>query len=61
MAWFAHKHWWRLKVQPCEIKGESGAVPMGMLLVEDCSCGAVRTIEIMAGEPPRVRIARCDA
>lgn len=56
MGWFEHRHNWRPKtglntvVVPGSARAKSG------LIIEDCSCGAVRQIEFEPGENPTVRI-----
>ena len=56
MAWFKHKHWWRDRSGIIVIKRDDGSHQGGMQ-VEDCTCGAVRTVEFYPGQPPVVRIA----
>jgi hypothetical protein len=55
MGWFEHHHRWRDKTGMITLK-ESG-IAQGGLIVEDCRCGAVRTIEFRPGQTPIVRIA----
>lgn len=57
MAWFEHRHYWRPKtaLNTIHVPGEQRAVA-GMI-IEDCSCGAVRTIEFEPGKAPIVRYA----
>jgi len=54
MSWFKHKHWWRVKSD--NIIKESDGRTRAQLILEDCSCGAVRTIEVEPGKAPVVRI-----
>lgn len=57
MRWFQHRHWWREKnsMRLC-----AGGVEKGELIVEECSCGAIRTIEVFPGRQPIVRFAKCE-
>ena len=57
MGWFEHSHYWRPKTDLNIIKNREGG-NQGGLIVEDCTCGAVRTIEFEPGKPPVVRMAR---
>lgn len=58
MGWFEHRHHWRLKTGLNTIASAMGGdKPSGGLIVEDCSCGAVRTIEFYPGEAPVIRTA----
>jgi hypothetical protein len=58
MTWFKHRHYWRPKTAVNTIPGIPGGAPIGGLIVEDCHCGVVRTIEFYPGEEPVVRIAK---
>jgi hypothetical protein len=49
MSWFKHRHYWREKT------GYQNGITGG-LIVEDCTCGAVRTIEFQPGSAPVVRV-----
>ena len=57
MAWFKHRHWWRIKIPETPIKPDANGVG-GIIIVEDCRCGAVRTIEIWANQAAIVRITQ---
>lgn len=57
MGWFEHRHYWRPKTLMNQIVKPGTSEAIGGLLVEDCVCGAVRTIEFHPGEAPVVRIA----
>lgn len=58
MAWFDHNHYWRPKTALNTIHQPGQEKASGGLVLEDCSCGAVRTIEFYPGKDPVVRIAR---
>lgn len=60
MAWFKHHHYWRPKtaLNTIHTAGEQRAT--AGLLVEDCSCGMVRTIEFSPGDAPVVRYAKVE-
>jgi hypothetical protein len=57
MGLFDHKHYWRPKTALNTIRDPETKANIGGLIVEDCSCGSVRTIEFMPGEAPVVRVA----
>lgn len=57
MSWFQHRHHWRVKTGLVAVKADSAALPHSHMYVEDCACGAVRSIEFAAGRAPEVRIA----
>jgi hypothetical protein len=61
MTWFKHRHYWRQKTGISTIYAPEGDKPNGGLIVEDCHCGAVRTIEFYPGQEPIVRIAKQEA
>lgn len=49
---FRHRHYWR---RICNHPIADGPRTAGSLIVEECRCGAVRTIEIQPGHAPVVR------
>jgi hypothetical protein len=57
MGWFDHKHYWLPKTALNTIKDPQSGGIIGALIVEGCSCGAVRTIEYQPGADPIVRLA----
>lgn len=57
MGWFDHKHLWLPKTALNTIKDPHTKGTIGGLIVEDCSCGLVRTIEFTPGTAPVVRVA----
>lgn len=57
MTWFTHQHYWRPKTDLNTILDPETKAKIGGLIVEDCRCGAVRTIEFAPGTAPVVRIA----
>lgn len=57
MSWFKHRHWWRRKTGKIEIYAPGSDLAEGFAILEDCSCGAVRTIEFFQGHAPVVRLA----
>ncbi len=58
MKWFEHRHYWRPKTDLNTITVPGTEKPRGGLILEDCMCGAVRTIEFYPGEAPVVRVAK---
>jgi hypothetical protein len=58
MGWFEHRHYWRTKTALNPIKDPQTGGTVGALIVEDCSCGSVRTIEYQPGTPAVIRIAK---
>lgn len=57
MSFFDHRHHWRPKMDTCKVMShENPKLSKSILVVEDCHCGAVRTIEIEPGKAPEVRI-----
>lgn len=54
MKWFEHRHYWRLKTA---IDLTEKGCTKGVQMVEECGCGALRTIEIFPGKAPVVRMA----
>ena len=56
MSWFKHRHWWRTMSRP-NLYNPGGTRPIGEGIIQDCRCGAVRTIEFFPGQAPVVRIA----
>jgi hypothetical protein len=54
MSWFKHRHYWLQKTGLNTVHTQNGIT--GGLIVEDCSCGAVRTIEFQPGSAPVVRV-----
>ena len=54
MGWFKHRHWW-IKDDYHPIKNKEGGNER-MLVIEQCRCGAVRTIEYGPGADPIVRV-----
>lgn len=57
MKWFEHRHYWRPKTVLNKIIDPDTKAVRGGLLVEDCLCGAVRTIEFEPGIAPTIRVA----
>lgn len=57
MALFKHHHNWRNKTTLNNIVNEDKQV-IGAILLEECYCGDVRTIEIKPGEKPIIRNAK---
>jgi len=57
MTWFKHHHYWRPKTGLNTIRNDDERLSGG-LIIEDCRCGAVRTIEFYPGQEPIVRIAK---
>lgn len=55
MGIFDHQHYWRLK----DTSHSTGPLDkaISILKLEECSCGAVRTIEYAPGRAPVVRDA----
>lgn len=60
MGWFGieHRHYWRPKTAMNTIVDPQTKGNLGGLVLEDCMCGAVRTIEFYPGKEPTVRIAK---
>lgn len=58
MSWFKHRHWWRRMTGKIEIYPPGLDTAEAFAILEDCSCGAVRTIEFYPGEAPVVRVAK---
>ena len=56
MSWFDHQHVWYPKTQTNTIVDPSTSKCLALLIVGDCRCGAVRTIEIRPGDAPVVRL-----
>ena len=50
MAWFEHRHYWRPKTALNTVLDPETKEKIGGLLLEDCPCGAVRTIEFQPGQ-----------
>lgn len=61
MSWFQHRHWWRRQMEPNPIMAPNADRTRGLLIVEECGCGAVRTIECVPGTAPVVRYAETPA
>ena len=58
MGFFDHRHHWRPKTGNNKVMSrENPAFAVSILIVEDCYCGAVRTIEVEPGKAPEVRIS----
>lgn len=57
MGWFEHKHLWLPKTELNTIKDPHTRAVIGAIIIEDCSCGLVRSIEFQPGSAPVVRIA----
>jgi hypothetical protein len=55
MSWFEHRHYWRPRTGINTVSNAKGETVM-CLVLEECSCGEVRTIEYQAGQPPIVRM-----
>lgn len=53
MSWFKHKHYWELR-DAVEMKRDVSC--LGIIRVEACSCGAVRTVEIYPGKAPIIYV-----
>lgn len=53
MSWFKHKHSWALR-DAVEIKQEGSC--KGLMRVEACRCGAVRTVEIYPSKAPIIYV-----
>lgn len=54
MGWFEHRHFWRdIDVHP--IRADAGKPATSIVRLEECSCGAIRTIEYAPGTEPIVR------
>jgi hypothetical protein len=61
MTWFKHNHHWQQKTGINSISEPGKDRPTGGIIVEDCHCGAVRTIEFYPGQEPVIRIAKAEA
>ena len=60
MPWFKHHHYWRPKTDLNRVMDPDNlSIARGGLIIEDCSCGAVRTIEFEPGKAPVIRIGVC--
>jgi hypothetical protein len=58
VSFFKHRHYWRPKTALNTIHApDAGSRPTGGLIIEDCRCGAVRTIEFYPDQAPKVRMA----
>ncbi len=57
MGWLDHKHYWLPATALNTIHQPGVEKATGGLVVEKCSCGAVRTIEFAPGHDPVVRYA----
>jgi hypothetical protein len=53
MGWFSHKHFWWRATRNHPIKNETGG-NAAFVFIEECDCGAVRTIEVRPGHAPVV-------
>lgn len=58
MSWWEHKHYWVVRDAHAVAKKEGGNV--GSLVFQQCSCGAVRTIEYGPGQIPIIRMAKTE-
>lgn len=56
MGFFDHHHWWRPVTGTNVVRDESGR-PYKSIILQQCGCGAVRSIELEPGQAPVVRIA----
>lgn len=54
--WIEHQHVWRTLSQVSVQKRENEPASK-IIFVQDCSCGRVRTIEVISGKEPVIRIA----
>lgn len=56
---FSHRHCWRIlpPLGPIEIKNAAGKIE-GVTVVQQCSCGTVRQVEVKQGEAPVIRFGR---
>jgi hypothetical protein len=61
MGWFEHRHWWRPKTALNRVMQPGTDLAISGLIVEDCSCGAVQTIEFAPGQDPVVRIVETNS
>ncbi len=53
MTWFKHRHYWRLQnVLALRCDGAE----KGEMRIEQCRCGAVRSVEIYVGQAPIIRV-----
>jgi hypothetical protein len=57
MSWFKHRHSWNVRSDLQRVTTTPGAEkPQYCFYVEDCRCGAVRTVELKPGEAPAIRM-----
>lgn len=56
MLW-SHKHYWRPKTSLNAVEDPATGKIVAGLILENCQCGAVRTIEFSPGRMPVIRMA----